>query len=320
MADNYYRPGGFGGFSFFPPIIKNLLIINGVVYLIQLIMQNVTVEKIIVGNVVYGITAYDKIINWFALNPLISTISSPIAGKFEIWQLLTYQFLHGGFSHILFNMFALWMFGMEIENDWGSKKFLIYYLLCGVGAGVFHLFLTPILGLSPAPTIGASGAIYGVMIAFALMYPDRYIFLYLFIPVKAKYFIVFLIALEFLMVDSAASGVAHLAHLGGAIVGFIYIMFDSSIVISLKNSLRSSGPKNTYNTTSSSGHSWTSTFRKKEENKVQDAEFYDIKDDYSNITQADIDKILDKISQSGYQNLSDREKKILFEASKRMNR
>ncbi len=318
MADNYYRPGGFGGFTFFPPIIKNLLIINGVVYIIQLIMQNVTVEKVIVGQVIYAITAYDKIINWFALNPLINPLANPLAGKFEIWQLFTYQFLHGGFSHILFNMFALWMFGMEIENEWGSKKFLIYYLMCGVGAGVFHLFLSPILGLSPAPTIGASGAIFGVMIAFALMYPDRYIFLYLFIPVKAKYLIVFLIVLEFLMVDSASSGVAHLAHLGGAIVGFIYIMFDNSIVISLKNSLRS-GPRNTYKT-NTSNQSWTSTFRRKEENKVQDAEFYDIKDDFSNITQADIDKILDKISQSGYQNLSDREKKILFEASKRMNR
>lgn len=318
MADNYYRPGGFGGFTFFPPIIKNLLIINGVVYIIQLIMQNVTVEKVIVGQVIYAITAYDKIINWFALNPLINPIANPLAGKFEIWQLFTYQFLHGGFSHILFNMFALWMFGMEIENEWGSKKFLIYYLMCGVGAGVFHLFLSPILGLSPAPTIGASGAIFGVMIAFALMYPDRYIFLYLFIPVKAKYLIVFLIVLEFMMVDSASSGVAHLAHLGGAIVGFIYIMFDNSIVISLKNSLRS-GPRNTFKN-NSSNQSWTSSFRRKEENKVQDAEFYDIKEDFSNITQTDIDKILDKISQSGYQNLSDREKKILFEASKRMNR
>ena len=320
MADNYYRPGGFGGFSFFPPIIKNLLIINAVIFVIQMIMQNVIVEKILVGQVIYSITAYDKFLNWFALNPLFVAHLSPIGGKFEIWQLLTYQFLHGGFSHILFNMFGLWMFGMEIENDWGSKKFLMYYLLCGVGAGIFHLLLSPLLGLSPAPTIGASGAIFGVMIAFALMYPDRYIFLYFFIPIKAKYLIVFLIVLEFLMVDSASSGVAHLAHLGGAIVGFIFIMLDGSIIVPLKNSLRSK-PKNYYqNTTSSSGQSWTTTFRKREENKVEDAEFYDIKDDYSNITQADIDKILDKISRSGYQNLSDKEKKILFEASKRMNK
>lgn len=304
MADNYYRPGGFGGFSFFPPIIKNLLIINGAIFLIQVMMQNIRFE---------GIPAEEILIRWFALMPL--------GHGFEIWQLLSYQFLHGGFSHILFNMFALWMFGMEIENEWGSKKFLIYYLLCGVGAGIFHLFLSPILGTGLAPTIGASGAIFGVMIAFALMFPDRYIFLYLFIPIKAKYLIVFLIVLEFLMVDSASSGVAHLAHLGGAIVGFIYIMFDNSIVISLKTFLRSGSRKSTFGSSpTTSNQSWTSNFRRKEEPKVEEAEYYDIKDDFSNITQSDIDKILDKISQSGYQNLTEKEKKILFEASKRMNK
>jgi membrane associated rhomboid family serine protease len=306
MADNYYRPGGFGGFSFFPPVIKNLLIFNGVIYLIQILMENVAI----------GADRADHILlKWFALIPL--------GYGFEVWQLITYQFMHGSFSHILYNMFALWMFGMEIENEWGSKKFLLYYLLCGVGAGLFHLFLSPLLGTGIAPTIGASGAIFGVMIAFALMYPDRYIFLYFFIPIKAKYLIVFLIALEFLMVDNGGSGVAHLAHLGGAIVGFIYIMFDKSIYISIKSSLRSSG-RGSFGggggSASGGNTSWTSNFGRKEENKVQDAEFYDIKDDYSNITQADIDKILDKISQSGYQNLTEKEKKILFEASKKLNR
>jgi membrane associated rhomboid family serine protease len=301
MADNYYRPGGFGGFSFFPPIIKNLLIINGAIYLIQVMMGNINFE---------GVPAESILIRWFALMPL--------SNGFEIWQLLTYQFMHGGFSHILFNMFALWMFGMEIENEWGSKKFLIYYLLCGVGAGLFHLFLSPVLGSGLAPTIGASGAIFGVMIAFALMFPDRYIFLYLFIPIKAKYLIVLLIALEFLMVDSASSGVAHLAHLGGAIVGFIYIMSDKSILISLKSYLRKNSRPASSNTFQN--QSWTNNFRRKEEPKVQDAEFYDINEDFSNITQKDIDKILDKISDSGYQNLTEKEKKILFEASKRMNK
>jgi membrane associated rhomboid family serine protease len=244
----------------------------------------------------------------------------PLGAGFEVWQLLTYQFMHGGFSHILFNMFALWMFGMEIENEWGSKKFLIYYLLCGVGAGLFHLLLSPILGLALAPTIGASGAIFGVMIAFALMFPDRYIYLYLFIPIKAKYLIVILVALEFFMVDSASSSVAHLAHLGGAIFGFIYIMFDNGIDISLKRYLRKS--KSGYNPNPTPKQNWTANFKRKiePENKVQDAEFYDINDDFSNITQSDIDKILDKISKDGYQNLSDKEKKILFEASKRMNK
>jgi len=306
MADNYYRPGGFGGFSFFPPIIKNLLIINGAVFIIQLMMENIRFD---------GIPAENILLHWFALMPL--------GDGFEIWQLITYQFMHGGFSHILFNMFSLWMFGMEIENEWGSKKFLIYYILCGIGAGIFHLLLSPVLGTGAAPTIGASGAIFGVMIAFALMFPDRYIFLYFFIPIKAKYLIILMVLLEFFMVDSANSGVAHLAHLGGAIAGFIFIMADSSIYIPLKSYLKSSKKSSNnsyYSTTSSSGNSWTSTFRKKEETKVEDAEFYDIKDDYSNITQADIDRILDKISVSGYQNLTEKEKKILFEASKKLNK
>ncbi|MDP1994439.1 MAG: rhomboid family intramembrane serine protease, partial [Ignavibacteria bacterium] len=163
-------------------------------------------------NIVFnGVPAEQVIIHWFALMPL--------GYGFQIWQLITYQFLHGGFSHILFNMFALWMFGAEIENTYGSKKFLIYYLACGIGAGLLHLFLSPVLTGALAPTIGASGAIYGVMIAFAMFFPDRLIFLYFFIPVKAKYFIAFMIVFEFLAVDSVGSGVAHLAHLGGALVG-----------------------------------------------------------------------------------------------------
>ena len=124
---NYYRPGGMG-FSFFPPVIKNLLIINGVVFLLQLVMQGLTFQ---------GIPGAYIVDHWFALNP--------IGNNFQIWQLITYQFMHGSFTHILFNMFALWMFGIEIENLWGSKKFLYYYLLCGVAAGLFQILLTPLL-------------------------------------------------------------------------------------------------------------------------------------------------------------------------------
>jgi membrane associated rhomboid family serine protease len=168
---------------------------------------------------------------WFALNPLAEGFN------FQIWQLITYQFMHGGFSHIFFNMLMLWMFGMEIENYWGSKKFLVYYLLCGVVAGLFQLFINPLLVDTPAVTIGASGAVYGVLIAFALMFPDSYIFLYFLVPIKAKYLIGFLIVLEFMLVDSAQSNVAHLAHLGGALAGFLFIMFDKSIDVPLKRML-----------------------------------------------------------------------------------
>lgn len=305
MSD-YYRSGRFGGFSAFPPVIKNLLIINGVVFFVQLLMDNITLN---------GLPAWYVLNRWFALNPISGFDAAGHPYNFQIWQLITYQFMHGGFSHILFNMFGLWMFGMQIENIWGSKKFLIYYLTAGVVAGLFQLFITPLLQVGAAPTIGASGAIYGVLIAFAMMFPDQLIFLYFLIPVKAKYLIGFLIILEFMLVDSASSGVAHLAHLGGAIAGFIFIMLDKSIHVPLKDMLGISS--RTYNNKNIfSGLS--DKFRSSKRN-VEDATFYEIHSDkkFEEISQAEIDAILDKISQSGYQNLTEREKKILFEASKK---
>ena len=298
-----YRPRGFGGFNVFPPIIKNLLIINAVVYFIQLIF----------GEVMIGGTPGWYVLNkWFALNPFADGYN------FQIWQLITYQFMHGGFSHILFNMFALWMFGMEIENMWGSKKFLYYYLLCGVAAGLLQLFIPPLLGTAAAVTIGASGAVYGVLIAFGMVFPNRHIYLYFLVPVRAKYLIGFLIILEFLLIDSAGSNVAHLAHLGGALCGFLYIMFDKKIDAPIKQTLMG------YRDSSSGGNfknpfeNIGDKFRKRGES-VEEAKYYDMQDkEESDISQEQIDKILDKISQSGYQNLSEKEKKILFEASKKM--
>jgi len=300
---SYYRP--FGRFSVFPPVIKNLLIINAAVFLVQLLASNLMLNGRPLG---YLLNV------WFALNPLGSNFN------FQVWQLITYQFMHGGFGHIFFNMFALWMFGMEIENNWGSKKFLIFYLLCGVVAGLFQLFLTPLLGASPAVTIGASGAVYGVVIGVALMFPDRPIYLYFLLPIKAKYLVGFLIILEFLLVDSAGSNVAHLAHLGGALAGFLFIMFDSTIDVPLKRSLNISSGYRSNQNFQNPFSGFADKFRQKSQN-IEDAKYYDInqKKDDKEVTQEEIDRILDKISQSGYQNLSEKEKKILFEASKKMN-
>jgi membrane associated rhomboid family serine protease len=247
--------------------------------------------------------------------------------NFQPWQLVTYQFLHAVkdgagniiFSHILFNMFALWMFGAEIENTWGSKKFLIYYLACGTGAGLLQLLLS-----TTSLTVGASGSVFGVLIAFALMYPDRPIYLYFLIPIKAKYLIGFLVILEFLTVNSGSSdGVARFAHLGGALTGFLFILFDKTIHIPLKDRFKSISRPSSFNRKSSSFKSPNYTNpafkrrKQKDETDVEDAEFYEIKEDET-ISQEEIDRILDKISQSGYKNLTEREKRILFEASKRM--
>jgi membrane associated rhomboid family serine protease len=297
-VDNYYKPSGFGGFSFFPPVIKNLLIINGVVFVITLLLDQ------LVFNGMPGIYIVNK---WFALNPLVEGFN------FQVWQLVTYQFLHANFSHILFNMIALWMFGIEIEHIMGSRKFLYFYLLCGVVAGLFNLFLTPVIGEAPALTVGASGAIYGVLIAFALFFPNRYIFLYFFIPVKAKYLIGFFIILEFFMVNSGGN-VAHLAHLGGALAGFVFILLDSKSNVDFKLMFRRN--KFQQNSSANPFGKISNPFKKKPD--IQEANFYEHENGEREISQGEIDEILDKISKSGYQNLTAQEKKVLFEASKKM--
>jgi membrane associated rhomboid family serine protease len=298
---DYYNPSGYGGFSFFPPVLKKLLIANVVVFFIQMISEN-----LLFG----GIPARNIIDYYCALNPLGSD-------AFYVWQLITYQFMHGSFTHILFNMFMLWMFGMEIENIMGSRKFLIFYLVCGVGAGLVQLLVPPIMGEAVGPTIGASGAVFGVMIAFGMYFPDRFILLYFLIPIKAKYLIAFLVVIEFLSVGNQ-SLIAHFAHIGGAVTAFIFILIDK------KNRITSSNMFGTFkrpSKTFSSGNFGRSFgSRKPKVEDIEDAKFYDINDsrkDEDVINQDEIDRILDKISQSGYQNLTDREKKILFEASKR---
>lgn len=307
---DYYRPSGFGRFSFFPPVIKNLLIINAVVFFLQMILDNISFG---------GVPGWYWINRYFALNPLTGVDAAGQPYNFQVWQLITYQFMHGGFMHIFFNMFALWIFGVELENLFGSRKFLFYYLMCGVGAGLLHVFGSPIFDSISAPTIGASGAVYGVLIAFAMMFPNRYVFL-LFppMPVKAKYLIAFYIIIEFMSVGSE-NYVAHLAHLGGAFFGFAFIMLDRKYHFNIDGMFNS--VKNTF--TSSGGSSYNQFRRPKKKafgnTNVEDAEFYEINSDKKSeeVSEKEIDEILEKISRSGYQNLTEREKKVLFEASKK---
>lgn len=296
---DYYRPSG--GFSFFPPMIKNLLIINVAVFFIQKIFENIAFS---------GVPGELILSHYFALNPLVG-----IDSNFQLWQLFTYQFMHGDFMHIFFNMLMLWMFGIEIENIMGSKKFLLFYLLSGLGAGVLQLFGAPLLSDSLGYTIGASGAVFGVMIAFAMFFPDRYIMFYFFIPVKAKYLITFFIILEFISVREA-SVVAHLAHIGGALTAFIFLMLDRKNQFNVNRMFDNFKKPN-----GSSNNPFRPKYRKKpaKDYDVEEAKFYDLnnKPTEEEINQEEIDKILDKISQSGYQGLSEREKRILFEASKK---
>jgi len=139
----------------------------------------------------------------------------------EIWRLFTYQFLHGSFFHILFNMFTLWMFGKDLEWNWGTKEFLKFYFTCVVGAGLLNVFVQP---FSTVPAIGASGGLYGILVAFALMFPDSVIYLYAIFPMRAKYFVILIGALEFLAsAHGTSSPIARFAHLGGMLTGYIYL-------------------------------------------------------------------------------------------------
>jgi membrane associated rhomboid family serine protease len=310
---DYYRPAGFGGFSFFPPVIKKILMINVAVFFFQMVFDNISIG---------GYPGWYILNRYFALNPLVGIDSAGQPYNFQIWQLFTYQFMHGGFSHIFFNMFMLWMFGMEIENIMGSQKFLIFYLVSGVGAGLFQVLLAPLVSEQLAFTIGASGAVYGVMIAFALFFPNRLIFVYFLLPVKAKYLIAFLILIEFMAVGNQ-SVVAHLAHVGGALTGLIFVLLDRKNNFNIDGMFNRVKSKTSgFKKTSSKGFGGFNNAKKNYFGKtnIEDAEFYEINDaeqKNSQPSQAEIDRILDKISTSGYQNLTEEEKRILFEASKK---
>ncbi|MCB9015305.1 MAG: rhomboid family intramembrane serine protease [Lentimicrobiaceae bacterium] len=252
-----------------PPVVKNLLIINGLVFLAQITLEQV-----------FQIDLVDYLgMHYFG------------SSKFNPGQLVTYMFLHGGFSHIFFNMFALWMFGYTLENVWGGKRFLTYYLVTGIGAALVHMFVLWI-GISgmqadaaavmqspdPAaftafidgnfpgfksqlydfisawsqnpgspeyvnqaskymddlinlkmdvPTVGASGAVFGILLAFGMMFPNSLIYLYFFFPIKAKWFVILYGAAEiyFGFANNQGDNVAHFAHLGGMIFGFFLIRY-----------------------------------------------------------------------------------------------
>jgi membrane associated rhomboid family serine protease len=153
--------------------------------------------------------------------PLLGLVPADFLGRGYLWQIVTYMFLHGGFLHILFNMLFLWMMGSEIERYWGSREFLKYYFITGCGAGLVNVIVQP--GLT-TPTIGASGAIFGLIIAFALAFPDREILLYFFIRMKAKHFAVLVGGLEILaLLLMPRAPIARFAHLGGLLIGYLYM-------------------------------------------------------------------------------------------------
>jgi membrane associated rhomboid family serine protease len=264
----YYRQRSFsfGPGAILPPVVKYLLIANGIAFLLELVIG---------GAMIY----------YLGLVPRL------ITGQFMVWQFFTYMFLHGGFFHLLFNMFALWMFGSDIERVWGSREFLNYYLICGLGAGAFNFVLAI---NSPIPVIGASGAIYGILVAFAMLFPNRLIYIYFLFPIKAKYLVIIFGAIEFFAsLGQSQGGVAHFAHLGGMVVGFLYLKSDWRLSSLWKKA---------------SDVRYRRKVQKIVKKREQGQELMD-----------QVDAILDKINRVGYENLTEEEKETLDKASKEIS-
>lgn len=216
---SYGRTGGFGGFGWpLTPVVKKLILANVAVFGFILLLQ------------VFSERLAGVFIDWFGLVP------HGFLFEFRLWQPATYLFLHGGFGHIFFNMFGLWMFGSILERDWGRRRFLKYYLLTGAGAGLFSVLVTllgaTVFGLAARgpvnpmeiPTIGASGAIYGILLAYGLLYPHQPVYLWFLFPVPARIFVLIYGGLTFFSaLQAPGSGVSHVAHLGGMLFGLAYL-------------------------------------------------------------------------------------------------
>lgn len=266
MNGNQFRPQGF---SMLPPVVKNLLIINGLLFLATWVLGssfNIDLTKHL-------------------------ALYYPASDSFSPYQFVTHMFMHGGLTHLIFNMFALWMFGHTLENVWGSKRFLIYYIVTGLGAAALHTLINWIdyssisnaidayannpgpdafkalitenfkgqynpQGISDfisqfksnptsaamiqrsyeiadmfyqqsitIPTVGASGAVYGILMAFGILFPNMMVYIYFLIPVRVKYMVIFLIGFELYLGIAANPGdnVAHFAHLGGMVFGYLLL-------------------------------------------------------------------------------------------------
>jgi len=227
-----YSPGNFNEL---PVVVKNLLIINGLLFLATISLNNLGIDLV----KIFGLHQFQS-------------------NDFRPHQIITHLFMHGSFTHLFFNMFALWMFGKILENIWGQKKFLIYYMITGIGAAAIHLIFcqyqiinisnqipdlvniaiegkyNPSIPLSKkltqliiTPTVGASGAVFGLLLAFGMLFPNSLLYLYFAIPIKAKYFVIGygLIELYAGISNNPADNVAHFAHLGGMIFGYFLIKY-----------------------------------------------------------------------------------------------
>ncbi len=321
-----------------PKITKNLLIINILCYLATVIVTGTGIDL----NMAFGLHYWQ-------------------ASNFSLYQMFTYMFMHGSWTHLFFNMFALWMFGGIMERTFGEKRFLTYYIICGLGAAVCQEIsqtvyvltnltaegttLTELLNISQAErmllnnltTVGASGSIYGLLLAFGMTYPEERLFVFpLPIPLKAKWFVMIYVVIELMSaLSQRGDGVAHVAHLGGMLFGYILIRMwrnsyrdynyrtrhysdgwdgyeikddkSSSIFSKIRNWFRIENPNDNHKVNDKENIN-NETYNKRKEDWQFNAE--------KKKKETEIDIILDKIRKSGYSSLSEEEKKKLFDQSK----
>lgn len=212
--------------------VFKLIIINVIVYIIQIFAQQY--------QAVYSIKGFNS--SSSAINFYLGLIPALVVEEGYIWQVFSYMFLHStsGFIHIFFNMYALLIFGVPIEHEWGSKRFLLYYFICGTGAGLCILIINLIamdIGYI-IPTIGASGAVFGLLLAFGFLFPDAELLLFFILPIKAKYLVLLYGGIElYLELFGGHSTISHIGHLGGLLTGLIFFMILKKRNLSYKSKI-----------------------------------------------------------------------------------
>ena len=222
---------------------------------------------------------------------LFGLVPQAIWSDFMIWQPFTYLFFHGNIWHILINMFVLWMFGSELENAWGRKNFIKYYFITGIGAGI----VTCLFNLqSNIPVVGASGAVYGILLAYGLSFPNRTVYLYGLIPIKSIWFVIAIGILAFLSSFQQMTQISHLTHISGMAIGYVF----------LKRRWRLNDI-------------WFKIRKKTLEYRIQ---IEDVNQSKKKVLERDIDHILDKIQKVGFKGLSDQEQNKLYNASKTLSK
>ncbi len=277
---NWRSAKGFG-FSFYTSqTVKALLAINITVFIFQYLVAN-------------SQGGQGELLQTLGLVP------AKVIPKLHLWQLVTYMFLHGSFIHLLFNMFALWMFGSEIERVWGRQLFLSYYFVTGIGGGITY---TVTSWGSQIPLVGASGAIFGILLAYAILFPDRRILLYFIFPIKAKYFVLLFGILELMAAaQPQMDGIGHFAHLGGMLFGYLYLKGGGMRV-----------PGGSW-----SPARWRSAWRRQQTRSKMRVVRRDENKKSNSTDEERVNVILEKISREGLNSLTKEEQEILRRASRK---